>query len=167
VKSGRPTDQRYEAIRRLIAKGWTLQAIGDKYNLTRERVRQIVGNVGYDRAAFARRKLRDNLEQVLKMWESGATFKAIARFVGVSTSALQQLGLPRNFAPIPHGTASGYGFHHCRCLECRSNNAKRIREYYRFRRINGLCIQCGKPSPNLSRCRKCSEHNLAKKRATP
>lgn len=33
---------RNEDILRLRADGWTLQAIGDKYGITRERVRQII-----------------------------------------------------------------------------------------------------------------------------
>jgi predicted DNA-binding protein YlxM (UPF0122 family) len=38
------TEQRNEEMRQLRADGWTLQKIGDKYGITRERVRQIVPN---------------------------------------------------------------------------------------------------------------------------
>lgn len=40
-------DDRNRKIYKLRAKGWTLQEIGDYFNLTRERVRQILGVMGY------------------------------------------------------------------------------------------------------------------------
>jgi len=42
------TQQRNEEMRRLRNDGWTLARIGRKFDITRERVRQIVGNVTHD-----------------------------------------------------------------------------------------------------------------------
>jgi len=41
--------ERNQEIIRLRADGWTLQAIGDKYGLTRERIRQILENQKADK----------------------------------------------------------------------------------------------------------------------
>jgi len=43
----RDTTRNKEIKKLRLEEGWTLQRIGDKYNITRERVRQIVGNTGY------------------------------------------------------------------------------------------------------------------------
>jgi len=160
TRSTNPADpRRCKAMRKLVAKNWTLQAIGDQYGISRERVRQIVGNVGYERRSTAQKKLRESLGQVLKLWANGENFSAISLETKVPLHAIQSLHLPRNPAPLVHGTASCYSYHGCRCPECRAANAKRTRDRHGARRRNGLCIQCGAPSPDTWRCRACANHN--------
>lgn len=43
----RKTKRNQELEKLRFEEGWTLQAIGDKYDISRERVRQILGNSGY------------------------------------------------------------------------------------------------------------------------
>jgi len=47
-RRGQQTDDRAEAMKSMYRQGMTLQVIGEKYNVTRERVRQILARAGVD-----------------------------------------------------------------------------------------------------------------------
>ena len=67
-------------MKQLRGKNWTLQEIADKYKLSRERVRQIVGNSNYKSAKTKR------LKKAIRAPESDAmTNDELAKKLGVNT----------------------------------------------------------------------------------
>jgi hypothetical protein len=151
-----PLHPHYVEMKSLLAQGWTLQAVGDRFGLTRERVRQIAGNVGNR----YKERFEANVPGILAAWESGLPLQEIAAKFKISKKRFSRMGLPRRVKPLAHGTLNGYRYHKCHCELCREANNRRCREGKHRRRKHGLCVQCGAESATW-RCAKCCKKNAA------
>lgn len=117
-----------------IAKGETLQSIGDHFGVTRERVRQIAAAAG-----ITTRPIDVRREAQRKRWQSmidqGASRSDIATSEGIRPNSVsiraRELGLDtsawRHKAAPLHGTPSRYS-RGCRCELCSQANASRAAE---------------------------------------
>jgi DNA-binding CsgD family transcriptional regulator len=63
-------------------KGLTYQAIGDRYGITRERVRQILNQAGVTEERKAEKERRD--AELIALCEEGLTYQAIADKCGLT-----------------------------------------------------------------------------------
>jgi hypothetical protein len=54
-----------------------------------------------------------------------------------------------------HGTMEAYTHQRCRCALCKAANAAKTRVRRQELRAEGLCTECGKLSPQRSRCFSC------------
>lgn len=75
------TQRKEEILRLRFDDCLTLQEIGDRFNITRERVRQIIGNTG--EVAIDRRR-KDRAKIVLQQWLSGSPTTEIMKELGIS-----------------------------------------------------------------------------------
>ena len=107
----------------------TMQEIGDRHGISRQRVQQILSSVTLSlHYGMPRKEERD--QRLREAWErigaGEATVAQEAKRLGYSrTKNLQQafyrLGLKRGpKEPPPHGTLSRYTYHRCRCELCRA-----------------------------------------------
>lgn len=149
----------------LIAEGWTLQKVGDKFGVTREYIRQIVGSPfsirpRKDLLAAA----REHLEQINDMRLAGKKLVQIEAETGISKGILVRLPLAKK--AFRHGTGSGYKYHKCRCEECttwgRTEGTKHAKATYRLLRERSLCVSCEMPS-KTARCQSCYKQWYAKR----
>ena len=76
----------------LRASGWTLEQIGEKYGLTRERVRQIIGTTNKPKAkadtAF------DRCMEVLAAWDEGESRRSLWERFGLNAEQWTMYNLP-------------------------------------------------------------------------
>lgn len=127
--TGNRRDFRYKAMQKLMRSGLTLQAVGDKYSVTREFVRQIVGSV---------KKLRPlqvdlaeaNRKKIEAMRLQGKTLEQISEDLGISQFAIWRIGVHKRVREPKHGTANEYR-RGCRCDLCREANAEKSRKQRR------------------------------------
>lgn len=120
----------YAEMAKLAEKGWTLQRIGDRFELSRERVRQIIGNVGRERSSTAKKTIAENIDKIMSMWAQGRSMNSIARAVGVCSGSLTgHLKLQSQYRGfLVHGTRNGYLKWRCRCDQCREANNSYARD---------------------------------------
>jgi len=146
---------RYAQMKELIDSGATLQAVGQEFGISRERVRQIAGNVRKARETSRAVLLEEKRATVLALWNAGYPQSEISRETGLSPTVIAQIELPRpaRAKPVRHGTVSGY-HRGCHCARCLRASAQRIKNYYHDRRRAGLCVSCGAPSQTW-RCPQC------------
>lgn len=55
---------------------------------------------------------------------------------------------------IPHGTANGYQNYRCRCFQCREAFNLLSAQHRDRRRERNVCMECGDPAVNGTRCDK-------------
>jgi Homing endonuclease associated repeat/Sigma-70, region 4 len=90
---------RVERMAGAYAAGATLQAIGDEYSLSRERVRQILRDAGYDldalkakaRTARRRRISREHGPAIREMLSSGRSPSEVAGALGVALDLVKRI----------------------------------------------------------------------------
>lgn len=140
ANGGIPSHYRYSQMKSLVDTGETLQSVAQKFGISRERVRQIVGNVGKSRRFDG--IIGKNIEKILSLWEQGKLFTEISAETGVPLYYILRLKLPRNFKPIPHGKPHVYSTYGCRCDVCRRANNDRVKQRNWELREKGLCIKC-------------------------
>ena len=128
-----PVARRKNAMLKLIASGKTLQEVGDKFGVTRERVRQIVGNVSQFREAA--KVVEANRGEILRLYaEAEPVAELSSRFHVPALVITGTLGIREHCGvPIEHGTVYGYDHYHCRCEECSRAYAERQQELKRKR----------------------------------
>ena len=101
-----------EMVRLRFEEKWTIQKIGDNFGLSRERVRQIIGNT--KRPDSCADRVDRNRAAIMRLWIEGKNFRQISQETGVTLGGIKLLGLTRNYAPARHGTATEYN-KGCRC----------------------------------------------------
>lgn len=171
-----------EMIRLRVKEHWTLQALGDKYGISRERVRQIVPVI----KPIPSFKAEANREAVLKLRRENPDIKAleIAKKLGLSSEYVHHLvtvsGAPRRVTlmqllkqgklrcwrcrkimPLKKfGTSKGEktGYNKA-CKLCNADNVKqvRIRQIEQGTRKKRKCSVCGDEA--LYDTSRCSKHN--------
>jgi hypothetical protein len=142
----------------LLERGWTLTAIGVEHGLTRERVRQIVGNFGHrelgpNQAIAARFSL-----QIVEQWKAGKTNRQIATALDIPLAAVVAIGLRANYRYQQHGTLQSYR-RGCKCDACRTANSQHTKSMNARLRTQGRCVRCGGPSPLTWVCAACVRKN--------
>ena len=159
----RPNDPkklaRLEKMLNLQAAGWNRTQIGKEVGLTRERVRQLLGNANL--AERLAKRLAEEGRKIIAMRLERETLADIADATGLNKAQVASFeDLPEKPpAPIPHGTSTGYGYHKCRCKLCRAANCRRIKEIQKRQVERGMCALCHRPSPAKTwRCPICSEN---------
>lgn len=147
----------YKDMIALRKENWSLQAIGEKYGVSRERVRQIIGNTGQVLPKAKRNAVKDKLPMIKQMWKNGVSFLKIGKEIGINSSLVAKvLGKPSSYGTVfKHGTRSGYGYHKCRCDACKKAQLDYMSNRNHDLRKKGLCIRCRKPSQTwvCSSCR--------------
>ncbi len=82
--------ERARIMANMVAGGATLQEVGNKYNISRERVRQVLGHYGYtSRSGVRSVRLRDKIERVSARFElidvsTWHTVTEVAKVIGVT-----------------------------------------------------------------------------------
>jgi hypothetical protein len=104
-RSARGSEQRLQRIIDLRREGWMLEQIGLKVGLTRERVRQLIKDAGYDSKELAREgreakrseeenlfqeMLRENEQEIRELIEDGRGVRDIAATLDVPVKVLDQ-----------------------------------------------------------------------------
>lgn len=164
---GRPKmldgDSRFAGMTQLRASGMTLEQIGERYGLTRERVRQIIGTIQKPRPL--RETALDRSQEIISAWyDDGATRKEIMERFHLTPAQIRVYDFPKRPKPIPHGTVNGYENYKCHCKACREAAAKQHTDYTHRLRAEGKCITCRGPSPDKWHCDRCREIVNAKLR---
>lgn len=94
-KRGQSTLERNEAIRAMYESGHTLQEVGNRYGMTRERVRQIIRKLGSTAVWTAHQKktaeLRPIAIEVRRLWLAGEHLDAALDLHGMTYSELSRL----------------------------------------------------------------------------
>lgn len=159
------SEARRVAMKSLYDSGLTLRAVGNKYGVSRERVRQIIGNVG-QREYNTRKKafLKDSIGQITEMWEQGSKFTEIAAWFKVSPHWIYSLRLPANYLHDQHGTLQCYR-RGCKCESCLEANNAHKRTINHNLRVRGLCVTCRAKSPDRWYCDKCAGRSRRKRAA--
>ena len=84
VESAEIADRDKEIERLRFEEGLTLQEIGDRFDISRERVRQVVGNTGWiankKRIAYVRSQIGKTNQELVK--ETGLSINTISRYRG-------------------------------------------------------------------------------------
>lgn len=139
-----PPERSVEMARLYVEQGLTLQEIGDRYGITRERVRQLIKPFGLE-GHYGRRKREERVRMLMEAYariESGeSTSLEEAKRLGYSSrttfaGAINGLGLKLR-KPIPeeeHGTSRKY-HKGCRCDECRRAHRE---DLYAWRERRGV-----------------------------
>jgi len=112
----------------LALKGAPLSAIGRQFEISRERVRQIVTRAGQEEQAvlarfhasqYARNKRFENAMKLLREKNEPITGVAVRRIAHVSRLRVTEAGIKR--ALSQHGTCARYQ-RGCRCESCHTAN---------------------------------------------
>lgn len=82
---------RNEQIIKLHQAGVTLQAIGNRYGLTRERVRQILAQAGVKRSCHATWLMNQPVNQIVTDFKNGLNGKQISLKMGLSVEAVLRI----------------------------------------------------------------------------
>lgn len=117
-------------MEKLVAKGKTLQEVGELFGVTRERVRQIVGNVSEIRDA--KKVVEEHSEEILSLHAAAEPLPQISSRFNIPPVAITaNLGIRDNFGiPLVHGTIAGYLNYRCRCEACKEAYSEKGRKYY-------------------------------------
>jgi transcriptional regulator with XRE-family HTH domain len=123
-------ERREKEMQMLKARGWTYAEIGRRFSITRERVRQILGNKGHSDDVYARR-LYENLNMIVSMRLERRSMSEIAKATRIPIRRLYGIEELPEFPPKPitHGK-TGYA-RGCRCQECKAALALYQRNYRR------------------------------------
>jgi hypothetical protein len=103
------TQTQIDTIVELRAQGQTLQQIGDRYDLTRERIRQILAAEGITGTPWTGFKL--------------VHYRRLAKAVSWAATLTVRNAKPGD-EHFPHGTVNGYA-RGCSCERCRTANRER------------------------------------------
>lgn len=111
-----------------------------KYSSVRMGFEYLKGRDSHQKSIQSAEDLRI-AQAVTPLMKQGKTFTEIRKLTGFSSnrirSAARRLGRKDLMNPatiVPHGTASGYGYHGCRCLECITFNTNRSKRLYEDRK---------------------------------
>lgn len=132
---------RNAAIVALYQQGWTLQAIGDQYGVTRERVRQILAQHGVTAAeSVAKRppKLPPWFFEAWRRRDRGETVRDIARALGHHEHYVRKM-LQRGGVPSRRTNRPGQPW---RCITCKRGEAEGARFSPHQGNHSGLSSQC-------------------------
>lgn len=92
VTRDEPTPGRNQAICAMYLNGHTLQEVGDRYKITRERVRQILVKNGHTERRTKQREInnarQDLIKELMQLYLSGLTRKEASREMGIKYSVL-------------------------------------------------------------------------------
>lgn len=128
-EKGRTNERANEMVRLYNNERLTMQEIGDRFGISRERVRQILSpfdlvlHHGVDKRTERRRQIREAFERI----DAGETnTKEEAERLGFANAPtlrkrFRQLDLRlKPQEPAPHGTGTRYTYYRCRCELCRA-----------------------------------------------
>lgn len=125
------SDRRAARMVELRAEGNTLQQIGDRYGLTRERVRQILAGQGVTGTPWT----GFNVTHYRRVFQGIAS---VARRI--------EQTCPPESEHFPHGTVRGY-MRGCSCVRCRTANRERCYAY------RGITVKRPRPELRVARGR--------------
>lgn len=163
----KPPSERAVQMSKLYAEdGLTLQQIGERFGVSRERVRQLIAPFGLE-PHYGKRKQEERLvrlkEAHARIVSGQSTTAQEAERLGYASAgvlrlALWKLGLRlRKKGPPAHGTYARYTHHRCHCKRCR----QAMREHLRAMRERGP-QEHGTPSAYRNfgcRCVPCRQAN--------
>jgi hypothetical protein len=160
-------DERFDEMARLVSEGWTLKKVGEKYGVTRERVRQIIGSPSKYRrskAETATELIASKRDEIKTLRAAGKSLRDISLATGIKVSYLSPIGdwAPKLPKPVPHGTEYGYKYYKCRCKACTAASSKSCIDRVRKLRAEGKCIGCRIPSKK-SYCDECRQKRFPRK----
>lgn len=144
----------FEEMRNFRRDGWTLQKIADKYECTREYVRQIAGDIKIEYPQLDLTIVAKKMTEIKILRDDGKTRKEISELLNIPHNILCRFRLPPRCTPINHGTRNGYN-RGCKCDSCRKVCAEYVQNRVPTSRKNGVCILCKKPSSTW-RCKDCN-----------
>lgn len=137
-----------EIVRLYVAEKLPMEEVGERFRLTRERVRQILRDAGVSsrsRSEALRTRLSaaevESVRALHVLYLGGKTLKAVAEAADYSPAELRlrikSLGLtyPRPLSDYPHGTTQRYR-RGCHCPSCRVANAESVAEWKLARRAS-------------------------------
>lgn len=127
---------RKEEMLELRKAGLNNLQIGNKFNLSRERIRQIIGN----HRPFIRERLTQERENIISLRLERKSIKEISKAVCLPEGTIKSLDwLPRlPPAPMRHGTNNCYANRGCRCLACTAASNLRHQKYVAKKRADGF-----------------------------
>lgn len=153
--------QRLREIERLyFDERQTLEQVGDRFGLTRERVRQILAAAGLNGRHFGSSYTAAQLHEAGKRYARGESVESLAAFLGVCAGTLRAMAFDHGWrrpprALPPHGTPSRYSYHGCRCSRCKREATERHMIAARQRVKEGRCFHCSaNQEPGRTMCRK-------------
>lgn len=129
-------------MKRLRAKGFTLRQIGEEFCISRERVRQLIGNTGYTTRYDIARKNREVIAEDVHFYKDMTQAQA-ARKYNVSESFIRKLIGPR------HKYLSGYELKQCYACGNIIHRAYFGKNQTKKDGLNNVCKEC-----NSSRSKK-------------
>ena len=156
--------KRTSAIVRAREGGATLEVIGKRHGITRERVRQILISAGVPpvgAGTYARKKCEPRLNEAIRRYMVTPEWITLRRasegLVSEQTlrRALIERGISLRPRPEPPHGGSGYRYGHlgCRCDECRAANRAKQARFNAMHRAKGLCWHCNaKAAKGRSMC---------------
>jgi len=109
----------------------TLQAVADEYDVTRERVRQVIGDEPEYMDAVRRRSIDENAEIAKRLVADGLTTKEIMDVMGVSQTSVwkycRYVGVvpSKNLVPIGCDMCIGVPYSRGLCRRCYENWLRR------------------------------------------
>jgi DNA-binding CsgD family transcriptional regulator len=149
----------------LIAQGLTLAQVGEKFGVSRERVRQIVGspfNYRGTRAEQAAAAIEAKKGIIDALRAERKSLDEIGALTGISANYLKGGEFAaKPPAPLLHGTQRGYN-RGCRCSECTAASTQRMRDYVTRKKADGFAgLDHGSYSTYGigCRCKLCREAN--------
>lgn len=143
-------------MRDLRESGWTLQSIGEKYGITREYVRQTVGDIKIVNPSKTS-LIEEKMQEIISLRDEGKSLSQISKMLGLSRGMMGTLDIPPRRKIIQHGSITGYDYHGCRCNLCREANSRQTKKRQHSRREKGLCVNCQVPCQAWY-CAECTDH---------
>jgi hypothetical protein len=128
------TPYQQEEMLELRKAGLNNLQIGNKFKLSRERIRQIIGN----HRPFIRERLTRERENIISLRLERKSIKEISKAVCLPEGTIKSLDwLPRlPPAPMRHGTNYCYANRGCRCLACTAASNLRHQKYVAKKRAD-------------------------------
>lgn len=157
------TKARDREIVRLYRSGLSLGDVGERVELTYERVRQILVAAGVERRPSSREGPSYSpaqLHKAARLWWERRPLEEVARVLGLSTHAagvaMRREGKRRGPRPKPeHGRRYRYIYYGCRCSKCRAANTADQLRFRRARVERGGCWSCSSPqAPGHTLCER-------------